>query len=75
MKLKKLEDNKTYILEDAFKRFTKAIYRDDNLFTQILGGSKSNFYDVSKKEALILLSSFSLSDKEFVSFGIGWNVK
>ena len=74
MQLQELVENKTYVLQDALKRFFKAIYRNGNLFTQTLNGSKSNFYDVSKEDALLLLSKFNITDKKFVSYGIGWNV-
>jgi len=74
MNLKKIETDKIYILQDAFKRYIKAIYRNGSLFTQTLKGSKSNFFDITKKEALVLLSGMTLSDKKFVSYGIGWNI-
>ena len=73
--LSKLEDNIYYLMQDQLKRYIKVIYCNGNLFTETLKGSKSNFYNISKKDALKLISTWSLSKDKLINFGIGFTVE
>lgn len=70
-----LQEDVYYLMRDQLNRYIKIIYRNGNLFTQTFKGSKSNFYGISKNEALKLMSGWTLSEGELVNLGIGWNVE
>lgn len=70
-----LQEDIYYLMIDQVGNYVKVIYRNGNLFTQTLKGSKSNFFNVSKDEAIKLLSLWTLSDKQIVNLGTGFDVK
>ncbi len=66
-----------YIYKNNLDQFVRVLYRNKTLFTQVLNGKKSNFYDVptlKKAEEIVCDFGLVLTDKKFVSYGIGWNI-
>lgn len=70
-----LKEDVYYLMQDALYRYIKVIYRNGNLFTQTLKGSKSNFFNVTKKECETLLSQITLSQKEISLLGVGFSIE
>ncbi len=64
------------IYEDSKGGYFKVIYRNKSLFTQKLQGKKENYFNVSLAESKNILKNKNIfvSNKKFVSYGIGWDV-
>ena len=70
-----LQNDTYYLMYDADIGYLKVIYRNNNLFIQNLDGKKSNFMDISRIEAIDILSEFTLSKDTLVLLGTGFSVK
>jgi len=72
-----MKKNVNQVYKNSLGEFVRVLYRNKALFTQILGGKKDNYYSVKtikKAKEIVCDLGLVLTNKKFVSYGIGWNV-
>ena len=65
------------VYKNTLGEFVRVVYRNKALFTQVLNGKKTNFYSVptlEKAKEIVCDFGLVLTNKKFISYGIGWNV-